>query len=89
MLHNGDQAVGRLLEVVGLLLLDISDRALLELVLLGVDGEAGERVIEAGRVGRVVAVALKLQIQRGRHGGGTDVGQVVAHVDVVAALVQG
>ncbi len=46
-------------------------------------------MIEAGRVGRVVAVAFKLQVQGGRHRGGADVGQVVAHVDVIAAAVQG
>ncbi|MNI64421.1 hypothetical protein D3C73_1198630 [compost metagenome] len=89
MLHHGDPAVVRLLDVRGLLLFDVAERALLELVLFRVDGETGERVIEAGRVGGVVAVAFKLQVQRGRYGGGADVGQVVAHVDVVAALVQG
>ncbi|MCY1520547.1 hypothetical protein D9M68_553280 [compost metagenome] len=45
-------------------------------------------MIEAGRVGGVVAVALELQVQRGRHGGGADVGQVVAHIDIVATAMQ-
>src|SRR5690606_37679104 len=66
VLHHGDPAVVGLFDVVALVFGDVREGDLLEFVLFRVDREARERVIEAGRVRRVVAVALELQVQRRR-----------------------
>lgn len=60
----------------------------MELVLLGVHRDAGERVIEAGGAGRVGAVALELQIQGRIERRAAGIGHGVAHVHVVAAAMQ-
>src|SRR5690606_3627882 len=89
VLHHADPAVVRLFDVAGLALVDVREGDLLEFLFGRVQGGARERAVEGRLVGRVVAVAGQLQLQGGRDGGVATVVDVVPHVDVVAALVQG
>src|SRR3546814_5182813 len=67
MLHHAYPAIVRFLHIAGFAFIDIGASDLLELFFSRIQGRAGERAVERRLVGRVVAIACQLKIQRGRY----------------------
>src|SRR3990170_2425209 len=94
MLHEGEPAVGRLLDVLGVALVEIRGMHFLELALLGIHGEADEALRAEGfgygirvRVGFAVVRQLKVRVRGERRG--ARIADLERDVDHVAAAPEG
>ena len=83
MLDDAHPAIGGLAGVFGLALLDVFEGDLLELVGVGINHRAGVGLVVAGLARSFVGIAGQLQVQGGRDGLLTHVGDAVVDLDLV------